>query len=146
MNKIEKEEKFINIELNLLFRIRDMPIIVPSKSVEDNMGSKDSSKLLADKWMFKDKRLNSNNIKINDVLRYCYGNGKYCALNDAYWLYNPIESLDQSIYQMCLLDEAKKQNKVTAFLKFFEHSFKEVLVIWIVVFMFSILLQSYLHI
>lgn len=55
-----------------MFRIRSLPIIVPKKN--NNSNSVDP-----EDWNFKDRYAAHDPKKISEVLKYCYGNGKYCS-------------------------------------------------------------------
>ena len=94
------------ITMDVRYKIRSLPVVRP-KSGGKVYETKKNSKEPND-WSSPGESSKS----IKEVLKFCYGRGKYCALNDANYQYNPIESLDQVIYQSCLFDQVRESNSL----------------------------------
>lgn len=98
-----------HVELDVLWRIRDMPLVAAAK--KNPSVTKPSDWLQAGVDESEDK-------KVEEVLKYCYGKGAYCALTDASRLKKPIQSLDQVISQKCLFDKAKATGQLGLFFEY----------------------------
>jgi hypothetical protein len=98
-----------HIDLDILWRIRELPLIKGRTSRPKVDNPRD--------WTQTDVS-QSNNSKIEEALKYCYGNGAYCSLTDASRLKKPVQSLDQVISQRCLFDKAKATSQLNMFFEY----------------------------
>lgn len=98
-----------HIDLDILWRIRELPLI---------KGHTNQPRVEYPRDWTQVKVAESNDSKVEEALKYCYGNGAYCALTDASRLKKPVESLDQVISQRCLFDKAKATNQLNMFFEY----------------------------
>lgn len=97
------------VDLKILFRVKEMGEVIRNTDKKSNKNDKKSKEkkdgeLIVNEWKFKNENIDYT---VEDVLKSCYGKGKFCALSDAKRLTNPTESLDEAIVQSCLWEHAQ---------------------------------------
>lgn len=101
------------VEIDVVYKIKTLFEIKPE------VGNTLGNDMDPTKWVVKNKDDGPASLEaITEVTKFCYGRGKYCALNDANYLYDPKESLDQVIYQTCLFNQVKKIDHYEAYWQF----------------------------
>lgn len=86
-----------------------MPLITPNKKKPEVSKPSD--------WIQSGVE-ESEDHKVEEALKYCYGKGAYCALTDASRLKKPVQSLDQVIEQKCLFEKAKATSQLNLFFEY----------------------------